>query len=121
VEKQIAPATLDMLIPSMLLQPLIENSIKHGLSPKVGGGRIVIRSSRVADRALVEIEDNGLGMSEGRLNVALTDGIGLSNVDQRLRMIYGSNGRLTLTSKPGTGTVARIDIPVRPPQELLAG
>src|ERR1051326_7944738 len=68
VEKQIDPDTLDMLVPSMILQPLIENSIKHGLSRKVGGGRIVIRSARGKDQTVIEIDDDGLGMTEERLD-----------------------------------------------------
>ena len=74
----------------MILQPLVENSIKHGFSRKVGGGRIVIRSVRQNGHAIIEVEDDGLGMTEDRLNTALTDGIGLSNVNERLSVIYGA-------------------------------
>lgn len=119
VEKRVDPATLDLLVPSMVLQPLIENSIKHGLSPKIGGGRIAIRSALDGDRLVIEIDDNGLGMPPERLDVALTEGIGLSNVDERLRVIYGSSGSLTLSSTPGAGTTARIAIPPAPPQERV--
>jgi two-component system LytT family sensor kinase len=111
VIKQISPDTLDVVVPSMLLQPLIENSIKHGLSRKVGGGRIVIRSLMKDGHAIIEVHDDGLGMSGERLEHALNGGIGLSNVNERLRTIYGSSYQLKLTSIPGQGTCARVEIP----------
>jgi len=119
VEKELAADALDVMVPSMILQPLIENSIKHGIAPKIGGGRIVIRArrDRSPDRVVIEIDDNGLGMSERRLQSAMTDGIGLSNVHERLRVIYGANVGMTLTSEPGRGTLARIAVPVAPPTE----
>jgi two-component system, LytTR family, sensor kinase len=111
VDKQIAPKTLDVIVPSMLLQPLVENSIKHGLARKVGGGRITIRTLARDGHTLIEVVDDGLGMSEERLGHALGDGIGLSNVNERLRTIYGASYRLRLQSVPGEGTCASIEIP----------
>src|SRR5499427_5600402 len=111
VDKQIAPATLDVIVPSMILQPLIENSIKHGLSRKVGGGRITIKTLVRDGHTLIEVHDDGLGMTEERLVQALGGGIGLSNVDERLRVIYGANYHLKLTSVPGQGTCASLAIP----------
>jgi len=111
VDKQIAPLTLDVVVPSMILQPLVENSIKHGLSRKVGGGRITIRTLVRDSHTIIEVHDDGLGMTEERLEHALGDGIGLTNVDERLRVIYGANFHLKLTSVPGEGTCASIEIP----------
>ncbi|MBI3401455.1 MAG: histidine kinase [Acidobacteria bacterium] len=111
VDKQISPDTLDVIVPSMLLQPLVENSIKHGLASKVGGGRITIRTTLSDGHAVIEVLDDGLGMTEERLEQALGDGIGLSNVNERLRTIYGERFFLKLTSVPGRGTCARIEIP----------
>jgi two-component system, LytTR family, sensor kinase len=111
VDKQIAPQTLDVIVPSMILQPLVENSIKHGLSRKVGGGRITIKTMVRDGHTLIEVHDDGLGMSEERLVQALGGGIGLSNVDERLRVIYGANYHLKLTSVPGHGTCASLAIP----------
>ena len=71
VEKQISPDTLEVIVPSMILQPLVENSIKHGFSRKVGGGRIIIRSVRQNGHAIIEVEDDGLGMTEERMGTAL--------------------------------------------------
>ena len=111
VHKHISPDTSDLIVPSMILQPLVENSIKHGLSRKVGTGSIVIRSSRVNGRAVIEVEDDGMGFMLDRLEQPMSSGIGLANVRERLRVIYGASYQLTLTSEPGKGTVARIEIP----------
>jgi two-component system LytT family sensor kinase len=111
VEKDISPDSLEVIVPSMILQPLVENSIKHGLSRKVGGGRITIRSARRNGHAVIEVIDNGLGIEDDRLDRVVGDGIGLSNVNERLQVIYGANYRLKLTSAPGEGTCARIEFP----------
>ena len=111
VVKDISPDTLGVTVPSMLLQPLVENSIKHGLSGKVGGGRITIRTARRGDRSLIEVADDGLGMTEERLKEALNVGIGLSNVNERLRTIYGAGCTLKLSSVTGYGTSVSVEIP----------
>ena len=111
VDKQISADTLDLIVPSMILQPIVENSIKHGVGPKVGGGRITIRSRRENGHAIIEVVDDGVGMSEEELRDAMHGGIGLSNVDERLRVIYGANYCLKLESVPGGGSSVRIEIP----------
>ncbi|HJN45290.1 MAG: sensor histidine kinase [Acidobacteria bacterium] len=111
VEKQITPETLDQMVPSMLLQPLVENSIKHGISRKVGGGRITISSERTNGHTVIEVIDDGLGMRTDKPDQDESGGIGLRNVDERLRVIYGANYHLKLSSAPGEGTCARIEIP----------
>jgi two-component system LytT family sensor kinase len=115
VRKDIAPDTLDLVVPSMILQPLVENSIKHGFSRKVGAGTIVIRSWREQSRVMIEIEDDGMGFLLERLEQPMGSGIGLANVRERLRVIYGTTYHLVLASEPGKGTRARIEIP-----ELMA-
>jgi two-component system LytT family sensor kinase len=112
VKKSIAPDTLDIIVPSLLLQPLVENCIKHGFARKVGPGTITIRSQRKGALAIIEVEDDGLGISEERLVHALSSGIGLSNVNERLRVLYGASGRLALTGSPGRGACARVEIPL---------
>jgi two-component system, LytTR family, sensor kinase len=112
VDKQIDGDTLDVIVPSMILQPLVENSIKHGLSRKVGGGRITIRTALRGQLAVIEVLDDGIGMTEARLEQAFGGGIGLSNVNERLRTIYGAGCELKLTSTPGRGTCASVEIPV---------
>jgi two-component system LytT family sensor kinase len=111
VVKQIHPGTLDVIVPSLILQPLVENSIKHGLSPKVGGGRITITSRVRDDHVIIEVVDDGLGMTDERLARALGGGIGLSNVNERLRTIYGAHYQLKLKSAPGQGTSVSLEIP----------
>jgi two-component system LytT family sensor kinase len=111
IEKRIHPDTLDIIVPSLILQPLVENSIKHGLSPKVGGGRITITSAMHRRNAIIEVIDDGLGMTADQLEHALGEGIGLSNVNERLRTIYGNKYALRLQSAPGQGTSVSIEIP----------
>jgi two-component system, LytTR family, sensor kinase len=111
VRKDIDPATLHLVVPSMILQPLVENAIKHGLSRKVGAGSLSIRSWREGGRVLLEVQDDGMGFVLERLNEPMASGIGLTNVRERLRVIYGAAYQLTLSSEPGRGTTARIEIP----------
>ena len=111
VIKRIAPDTLDVIVPSMILQPLVENSIKHGLEKKIGAGRITITTRLHNRQVVIEVHDDGLGMTEERLEQAFADGIGLSNVNERLRTIYGVGCQLKLKSIPGEGTWARMEIP----------
>jgi two-component system LytT family sensor kinase len=111
VHKHVSADTYDLIVPSMILQPLVENSIKHGLARKVGAGSILIRSWRVQDRAVIEVQDDGMGFVLDRLEQPMSSGIGLANVRERLRVIYGASYQLTLTSEPGKGTIARIEIP----------
>ena len=112
IEKSIEPGSLDIVIPSMLLQPLVENSIKHGLSPKVGEGRITIRSVMQNGHAIIDVIDDGVGVNPANADRVKTGaGIGLRNVNERLKVIYGANYQLQLDSVPGEGTCARIVIP----------
>ena len=111
VDKDIAEDSLDVIVPSMILQPLVENSIKHGLGRKVGEGRITIRSRRERGHAVIEVADNGVGIPANRMELTSESGIGLRNVNERLRVIYGENYQLRLRSEPGQGTSAYIEIP----------
>jgi two-component system LytT family sensor kinase len=117
-EKQVDPATLDRLVPSMLLQPLVENSIRHGLSSKVDGGMIRVSSSLKDGRLRLLVEDDGVGIPEARLATLLEEGIGVSNVNERLKVLFGSDYRMWIDSRPGGGTRIEIEIPelqVSPP------
>jgi two-component system, LytTR family, sensor kinase len=111
IEKQIAPEILGAVVPSMILQPIIENSIKHGLARKLGEGRITIAARLELRHIIIEVTDNGLGMSDDRLERAMAGGIGLRNVNERLKVIYGANYQLRLRSTPGQGTCATIELP----------
>jgi two-component system LytT family sensor kinase len=111
VVKHIDPATLDMLVPSMLLQPLIENSIKHGLSSKVGGGTVTLRTAHNNGRLSIEVEDDGVGIPEADLAGILNKGIGVSNVKERLKVLYNQDYRMLIDSQPGRGTRIEIEVP----------
>ena len=115
VVKELDPASLDVMVPSMLLQPLVENSIKHGLSPKVEGGSIYLRS-RVSDtRLIIEVEDDGVGMGGAHLEQRSTwagMGIGMANISERLQVLYGDTARMTIDSHEGKGTLIRIRLPL---------
>jgi two-component system LytT family sensor kinase len=111
IVKQIDEDTLDTFIPSMLLQPMVENSLKHGLAPKLEGGRICLRTSNRDGRLHIEIEDNGVGISEDKMPHVYVEGIGLSNVRERLRVLYGVDFGLDIQSHEGQGTLIRIDVP----------
>jgi two-component system LytT family sensor kinase len=115
VRKEISQDTMDVIVPSMILQPLVENSIKHGLSRKLGAGTLTIRSRRDGARVVIEVDDDGTGFVLDRLNQPMSSGIGLANVRERLRVIYGSTYQLRLESEPGKGTRAQIEVP-----EMLA-
>ncbi len=110
-ERDIDPRTLDMLIPSMLLQPLVENCVKHGLSNKVEGGTIRIQTRLEGDRVHINVEDDGVGIPEHKLARMLETGIGVSNVSERLKVLFGSNYRMWVDSQPGNGTRIAIEFP----------
>jgi two-component system, LytTR family, sensor kinase len=109
--KEIDEGTLDAFIPSMLLQPIIENAIKHGLAPRLEGGEIRLRTHRRDGRLLIDIEDNGIGISPERLRQVFGGGIGISNVHERLRLLYGEQFKMDIRSQEGEGTQIHIEIP----------
>jgi two-component system LytT family sensor kinase len=115
VVKELDPASLDVMVPSMLLQPLVENSIKHGLSSMVEGGSIYLRS-RLADSGLViEVEDDGVGMAATQPVQSTSTrgaGIGMANISERLQVLYGDAARMTIDSQEGKGTLVRIRLPL---------
>ncbi len=111
IVKQLDEDTLEAFVPSMLLQPIVENCLKHGLAPKIEGGKIQLRTTNRDGRLHIEIEDNGVGISEEKMPHVYVEGIGLSNVRERLRVFYGADFLLEIESRPGEGTLIRIDIP----------
>ena len=122
VVKDIDPETLPVMVPSMLLQPLIENSIKHGLEPRISGGTITLRSRMQPDgRVVLEVEDDGVGMEperelpsvSGAVRVAGGGtGIGMKNVRERMQVLYGPTAEVEITSRPGRGTKVRLVMPL---------
>jgi two-component system, LytTR family, sensor kinase len=127
VVKDLDPQTLDVIVPSMLLQPIVENAIKHGLTPKIDGGSIVLRSRLQPEHRLrIDIDDNGVGMSANNGHFGErrkfprdsedgephAEGIGMHNVAERLRVLYGANAHMTVQSSPGRGTRISIELPL---------
>ena len=102
----IPEALRELPLAPMLVQPLVENAIKHGLEPKVGGGEIVIRAHRNGDGLRVEISDTGLG-----LQTSGNTGTGLENIRERLQSLYGEKGRLILEPNDSSGVKAIIEVP----------
>jgi two-component system LytT family sensor kinase len=117
VEKDIDPRTLSVLVPSILLQPLIENSIKHGLEPRIHGGTVTLRSRLDGDRVLIEVADDGVGMGNRPVSALARTGagIGMKNVQERLEVLYGDQARFSVVSNPGRGTLVSIEIPANLP------
>jgi two-component system LytT family sensor kinase len=116
VVKELEPESLEMLVPAMLLQPLVENSIKHGLASKIEGGSIYLRSRRGAKAVIIEVEDDGVGMGAAQLierpNGLGGTGIGMANVAERLKVLYGDTARMTIDSQDGKGTLVRLRLPI---------
>jgi len=109
--KEVDPKTLDCLVPSMLLQPLVENSLRHGLASKVEGGTIRIRSQLTDGRLRLVVEDDGVGIPESTMAKLFEQGIGISNVNERLKVVFGNDYRMWIDSQPGKGTRTEIEIP----------
>ena len=115
VEKEIDPETLEVLVPSILLQPLIENSIKHGLEPRINGGTVTLRSRLAGDRVRIEVADDGVGMGDRPISAMRRSsgaGIGIKNVKERLEVLYGDRAHFEVVSNPGRGTLVSIEFPV---------
>jgi two-component system LytT family sensor kinase len=121
IVKQLGEETLEAFVPSMLLQPIVENCLKHGLAPKLGGGKIQLRTTTRDGRLHIEIEDNGVGISEEKMPHVYVEGIGLSNVRERLHVLYGADFNLEIQSRPGEGTVIRINVPALMPAMQAVG
>ncbi len=116
VVKDLDPASLDVVVPSMLLQPLVENSIKHGLAPKIEGGTIYLRSRLRDGHVIVEVEDDGIGMGAAHMLEPPTgiggSGIGMANIAERLKVLYGGTAKMVIDRGSVGGTLIRLSLPV---------
>lgn len=107
-----APETLDARVPNLLLQPIVENAIRHGISKSSQQGLVCIRSEKVNDRIILTVRDNGPGLrTNGDLSPAANFGIGLSTTRARLEGLYPRKHSLTLNNLPEGGFEVRIDVP----------
>ena len=112
VQMQIAPETLDASVPNMILQPLVENAIKHGIAPRSSGGRVDINAVRSNGHLSIEVTDDGLGVPFGDLE-NLPEGVGLSNTRRRLRHLYGDKHEFALKTVGTGGVTVNLVIPFR--------
>ncbi len=117
VQFEVGADVLDALLPNMLLQPLVENAVRHGIAMQPGPGRITIRARRDDSRLRVCVEDNGPGLNGGGTREG---GIGLSNTRARLQQLYGDSHRLDFKNVPGGGLNVCIEIPFRLERERVA-
>jgi two-component system LytT family sensor kinase len=107
----VAPETLEGAVPTLLWQPVLENAIRHGVTPLPGRGRIVIASRREGDELVLEIRDNGTGLPAGG---APREGVGLRNIRERVDQLYGSRAVFRLAPAPGGGAIATLRLPFTP-------
>jgi two-component system, LytTR family, sensor kinase len=104
----LAPDTLDGAVPTLLWQPVLENAVRHGVTPLAGLGRIVIASRRQGEDLVLEIRDNGRGLPPGGI---LREGVGLRNIRERVAQLYGRRAEFSLGPALGGGTVATLRLP----------
>ena len=104
----------DLLIPTMLLQPLVENAIRHGVEPKEGKGTVQVRVTRDAESLTIRIADSGKGFTLGGDGRPAREGIGIANTRERLDHIYGSAASLVLSNPVDGGAEALVVLPVMP-------
>src|SRR5437016_6555769 len=114
VETRVDPPTLQPPIPNLILQPLVENAVKHGLSRKRGGGMVRIEAILTDGCLELSIGDDGLGMPAAALERVYERGIGLRNLRDRLERLYGPAHPPQIPSAPGSGTRVRPRLPVPP-------
>ncbi len=112
VEKQVEAGVQDALVPYLILQPLVENAIRHGIEPREDLGHLTIRARRSDGMLELRVSDNGAGLAADGAAPA-REGIGLSNTRSRLRHLYGDNFKLELVNGTGGGLEARLDLPYR--------
>lgn len=113
---RVDPEILSTVVPVLVLQPLVENAIRHGIGPKADGGRVVVLAEDRGNECWISVEDDGVGM-DGEAAKALVrprpegGGVGLANVNDRLRSVYGPEHGLRISSQPGGGTRVTFSVP----------
>jgi two-component system, LytTR family, sensor kinase len=118
VEMQIEEETRQAMVPHLILQPLVENAIRHGIAPRVRGGRLVVSSRREAGDLVLLVCDDGMGLRAG--GTKPTNGVGLTNTRNRLHQLYGDRGELSLSEAEGGGTEVLVRLPFEVGERLRA-
>jgi sensor histidine kinase YesM len=117
VEERVDPAALAVLVPSLLLQPLVENAIRHGLAGRVDGGCVRVAAALDGGEVVLRVEDDGVGFDPATRAGRARDGFGLRSVEDRVRAI-GHGARLDIVSNHGGGTRITLRLPIHPPAPL---
>ncbi|HEX8176420.1 MAG TPA: histidine kinase [Pyrinomonadaceae bacterium] len=111
---EIDPAALDSKVPNLILQPIVENAIRHGIAPRSTPGHIIIKAKQEDEILRIEVRDNGSGLPVNRKDENLfTKGVGLANTQTRLERLYGASHRFELTNDPCGGLVVTLEIPAK--------
>jgi LytS/YehU family sensor histidine kinase len=118
LKMEVDPSTLDAAVPNLILQPLVENAIRHAIEPQEAAGEIELRSIRDNGRLVLQVSDNGPGLTPENAKPAercddTRERIGLNNTRERLRKLYGGNQQFDLTGNTMGGVTARVSIPFR--------
>ena len=113
VTREIDPGALSAAVPTLLLQPLVENAVIHGIAPQRAGGKLTIKAARQDDRLRIEIADTGVGLDAPRSSRRPSSGLGLGITRERLSSLYDGGHRFELGANPGGGALAVIDIPFK--------
>ena len=116
VDTQVAPDVFDALVPNLILQPLVENALKHGVSKMSDGGRVEIRGLRDGDRVVLSVRDNGPAFDGG--DAPTEEGVGLRNTRARLEQLYGPAQHLILRPVDGGGLIAEVALPYHTDADL---
>jgi two-component system LytT family sensor kinase len=117
VRIKIAPEVLSVVVPFLVLQPLVENAVQHGISPKPGGGTVTVVAQDNGNEALISVEDDGVGMDADRLFADLRDAhktgshVGIGNINQRMRSVFGDEYALMAETAPGAGMKVILRVP----------
>jgi len=110
IEYCVDAAAMDALLPTLILQPLVENAIRHGLEPQVRGGTLAIEAQADGDTLWLRVRDDGVGLSR---QAPRRDGVGLANTRSRLDRLYGEQAALTIRENPGGGVLVDLYVPLR--------
>jgi two-component system LytT family sensor kinase len=112
VDFTIEPQTLDAQVPNLILQPLVENSVRHAVAVRIEPGHIAVKARRNDDRLELSVRDNGPGLPKERA-VAPSSGVGLANTRSRLERLYGASQHLTFAEPPGGGLLVTVSLPFK--------
>ena len=113
MERAIDPSLLEAQVPPFVLQPLLENAVRHGLGARAGAGLLRLVAERTGNGLCLEVHDDGRGL--GNAPGPPVDGVGLGNTRSRLEQLYGEAARLELLPRPGGGAIARLTLPLGAP------